>query len=36
MIDSAPLWNFDDPSGSERRFRAEAAEARPAPTAWCC
>ncbi len=27
MIDSAPLWNFDDPSGSERLFRAAAASA---------
>jgi len=27
MIDPTPLWNFDDPSGSEQRLRAAAEEA---------
>ena len=29
MIDPTPLWNFDDPEGSEQRFRAEAENADP-------
>lgn len=30
MIDPTPLWDFDDPEGSEQRFRAEAEIADPA------
>ena len=29
MIDPTPLWSFDDPRGSEQRFRAEAENADP-------
>ncbi|GAB3771015.1 tetratricopeptide (TPR) repeat protein [Nocardioides ginsengisegetis] len=29
MIDPTPLWDFDDPTGSEQRFRAEAEAADP-------
>ena len=29
MIDPTPLWDFDDPEGSEQRFRAEAELADP-------
>ena len=29
MIDPTPLWDFDDPEGSEQRFRAEAENADP-------
>ena len=29
MIDPTPLWDFDDPTGSEQRFRVEAESADP-------
>ncbi|MGZ6754114.1 MAG: tetratricopeptide repeat protein [Nocardioides sp.] len=29
MTDPTPLWDFDDPAGSEQRFRAEAEGAEP-------